>query len=355
MGRTAADVRDIIVEGESGILAISHPKWRPIYEPSKRRLTWPNGARATTYSADEPDSLRGAQHDLAYVDELAAYRFPDAWDQLMLGLRLGKDPRCVVTTTPRPTKIIRDLINSPNTLLTRGSSYDNKENLATQFIDTIIARYEGTTLGRQELHAEILDDIPGALWTRRMLDENRVNKAPSDMRRVVVGIDPAVTSNKNSDETGIVVVGMGEDGRGYVLADISGTWSPDTWARKAVAAYHEYKADRLVAEVNNGGDLVERVIRTFDAHCAYTAVHASKGKRARAEPVAALYEQGKVKHVGAFPQLEDQMCTYIAETANESPDRMDALVWACSYLFERQAKVVAPDLEGLGQTRPWAV
>lgn len=337
---TAADVRDVMVEGESGMLAVCPPWSRPIYEPSKRRLSWPNGAIATTYSADEPDRLRGPQHDGAWADEVAAWRYPETWDQLLFGLRLGPDPRAVVTTTPRPVKVIRELLKAPHAVTTRGSSYENRDNLADAFFAQITSRYEGTRLGRQELYAEVLDDVPGALWTRDMLERCRRQKAP-EMSRVVVAIDPAVTSGEEADETGIVVAGKGVDGHGYVLADLTCRLSPDGWAARAVEAYRHFEADRIVAEVNNGGDMVESVIRTKDRLVPFTAVRASRGKRVRAEPVAALYEQERVHHVGLFPQLEDQQCTFVPDALDGSPDRVDALVWAFSSLFPVSEKRAA--------------
>jgi predicted phage terminase large subunit-like protein len=332
VARTAADVRDVIVEGESGLLAISPPSERPVWEPSRRRLTWPNGAIATTYSADVPDQLRGPQHDAAWADELAAWQYPDAWTQLLLGLRLGGDPRVVVTTTPRPTPIIRDLAAQPTTHVTRGATRDNAANLAPQFLDAIVARYAGTRLGRQELDGEILDDNPGALWERDGIDAARVRVAP-DLRRIVVGVDPAVTSNAASDETGIVVAGLGFDGRYYVLGDASGRYSPEQWASRVVQAYRDHKADRVVAERNQGGDLVERNLRTVDRNLPVTTVHAKRAKALRAEPVSSLYEQGRVSHVGALAALEDQMTAWDPAGDDESPDRVDALVYALTELM----------------------
>lgn len=333
---TAADVRDVMVEGESGLLAVSGGKDRPHYEPSKRRLTWPNGATATTYSADEPERLRGPQHDFAWCDELASWRYPETWDMLMFGLRLGQDPRVVVTTTPRPTKLIKALIADPKVAVTRGSTYQNRDNLAPAFLDQIVRRYEGTRLGRQELEAEILDDVPGALWNHGVIDAARVTSVPA-LTRVVVAIDPAVSSEEHSDETGIVVAGGDAAGHGYVLADLSGRYTPVDWAKAAIAAYRAHEADRIVAEVNNGGDLVEATLRMVDAAVPFSAVHAARGKVARAEPVAALYEQGRVHHLGALPKLEDQMCCFAhdfsREVAGYSPDRVDALVWALSELL----------------------
>lgn len=331
---TAADARDVMVEGESGILAISPPWNRPHYEPSKRRITWPNGAMAVAYSADEPDRLRGPQHAAAWCDEAAAWRYPDAWDMLQMGMRLGDNPRTVVTTTPKPVRLIRDLIKAADTVVTRGATFDNAANLPAPFLASIRRQYAGTRLGRQELYAELLEDTPGALWTRASIDDTRVSTVPQ-LRRVVVAIDPAVTSHETSDETGMIVAGVGMDGHGYVLADRSLRASPDGWARAAVAAYTTWEADRIVAEANNGGDLVEAVLRMVDPNAPYRAVRASRGKVSRAEPVAALYEQGRVHHVGVFDRLEDQMTTYTPETAT-SPDRLDALVWALTDLIVAQ-------------------
>ncbi len=326
---TAADVRDVMVEGESGILAICPDGKRPEYKPSIRRLEWPNGAMATLYSAEEPDRLRGPQHDGAWCDELAAWFYPEAWDMLQMGMRLGNDPRAIVTTTPRPTAIVKRLLADPTTHATRGSTFDNRANLAPAFMDAIIARYQGTRLGRQELYAELLEDVEGALWSRELLDRLRVQSAP-ELKRVVVAIDPAVTNEADSDETGIVVAGLGMDGHGYILDDLSGRHSPLEWAQRAINAYRTQRADRIVAEVNNGGQLVEVNLRTVDRNVAYKGVHAAKGKRTRAEPIAALYEQGKVHHVGEFARLEDQLCTWNPLDGDKSPDRLDALVWALS-------------------------
>jgi len=337
---TAADARDVMVEGESGILAISPPWDRPRYEPSRRRLTWANGAIATLYSADEPERLRGPQHDAAWCDELGSWRYPEAWDMLMFGLRLGTDPRVVVTTTPRPTKLIRALLADPSVVVTRGSTYDNRANLAPAFFEQIIRKYEGTRLGRQELDAEVLDEVPGALWNRGIIEAGR-SSTPSALIRVVVAIDPAVTSTEGADETGIIVAGKDAQGRGWVLADLSGRYQPTEWARVAVSAFRAHAADRIVAEVNNGGEMVEATLRMIDPNVPFAAVRASRGKVARAEPVAALYEQGRIHHVGSFPQLEDQMCGFAPAargdvdrpSARYSPDRVDALVWAVTDLL----------------------
>ncbi len=335
---TAADVRDVLVEGESGILAISPPNNRPLYEPTRRRLTWPNGAIATTYSAEEPERLRGPQHDCAVCDELAAWRYPECWDMLMFGLRLGNDPRIAVATTPKPTKLIRMLLADPTVAITRGRTLDNRTNLPEAFLSQIIKRYEGTRLGRQELDAEILDDVPGALWTRAIIERARLGhgKHP-ELTRIVVAIDPAVTSGEDSDETGIIVAGKDAEGHGYIIADGSGRYPPTEWARKAVTLYRDHHADRIVAEVNNGGDMVEATIRIIDPNASYSAVRASRGKVVRAEPVAALYEQGRIHHVGMFAALEDQCCAFTTDfdrsAAGYSPDRVDALVWALTELL----------------------
>lgn len=336
VAETAADVRDVMIEGEAGILAISHPSFHPTYQPSRRKLTWPNGAMATTYSAEEPDQLRGPQHDAFWADEIAKWQYPDAWDQLMFGLRLGKDPKGVATTTPRPIKLIKDLLKDPTTVVTRGTTYENLKNLAPAFAKKIISKYEGTRLGRQELNAEVLDDVPGALWNRDNIDANRVKKAPT-LKRIVVSIDPAVTSEEDSDDTGIVVAGLGVDGHGYILADETCHESPGGWAQAAVGAYRKWRADRIIGEVNNGGDLVEMAIRTVDLSVSYKSVRASRGKVVRAEPVAALCEQNKIHHVGLFHKMEDQMCEFTTDfdkaKMGYSPDRMEAMVWAFTELM----------------------
>ncbi len=342
---TAGDARDVMVEGESGLVAVSSADGFPAdYEPSKRRLTWPNGAMATLYSAEEPDRLRGPQHDGAWVDEIAAWADAvETWDQLQFGMRLGSRPRVVATTTPRPVPIIRKLIGDPKTVVTRGSTFDNAENLAASFLGNIKAAYEGTRLGRQELYAEILDDNPGALWKLEQIEKCRVRNVP-DLRRVGVGVDPAVSANAASDETGIVVAGVGmcrckggePELHGFVLDDETAIYTPDGWAKKVASVYRMRSADRVIAEVNNGGDLVESNLRTLgDPDISYLAVHASRGKQTRAEPVAALYEQGKVHHVTGsdLAKLEDQMTQWNPSMDGRSPDRVDALVWVLSWLM----------------------
>lgn len=334
---TAADVRDTMVEGESGVLAVAPERLRPKHEPSKRRLTYPNGATQHLYSGEEPDRLRGPQHHYAWVDEWAAMGSAGAvMDMLLLGLRLGIQPRALITTTPRPVKALREVIDRPDTVTVSGSTYDNLANLAPTFQRQVLDRYEGTRLGRQELHGEFLEDVEGALWHAEMIEPHRVAAAPTGRDvEVVVAIDPAVTSGEQSDETGIVVAAR-QGTAYYVLGDVSGRFSPQGWAERAVAEYERWGAGVIVAEVNNGGDMVRDTIRQVDPLARYKAVHASRGKRVRAEPVAALYEQGRVHHVGAFNALEDQMTSWTVD-AGWSPDRVDALVWGLSHLSRRGA------------------
>lgn len=322
-----------MIEGESGILACCPKRERPLYIASKRQLQWPNGAKSLVFTADEPERLRGKQHEKLWADELAAWRYPEAWDQAMFGLRLGKYPQACITTTPRPIQIVRDLIKDPASVVTRGSTYDNRTNLAAAFFSKIITKYEGSRLGRQELNAELLEDNPGALWKLSDIDKLRVNETPM-LARVVTAIDPSVKEDGSEDEAGIVVAGLGYDGEVYVLDDISLAASPHGWATQAVnLGYKRHCCDRIVAEVNNGGALVESVIRTVDPDVPYEAVHASRGKRTRAEPVSALYEQGRVHHVGTFAKLEDEMCQWDPEVSPNSPNRVDALVWAVTQLM----------------------
>jgi phage terminase large subunit-like protein len=302
-------------------------------------LSWSNGAIATLFSSEEPERARGPQHDFMRCDELAAYRYPDElWAQLMLGLRIGKNPQCIVTTTPKPTRLIKSLVarEGKDVVVTRGSTYDNRENLAAAFFATIASRHEGTRLGRQELNAELLDDTPGALWQLSWIDRDRVQQAP-DLSRIVVAIDPAVSTNEGSDETGLIVAGIGKDGHGYVLEDSSGRYQPHEWAARAIEAYRRFKADRIIAETNNGGQMVEATIRVQDPRVAYKSVNASRGKVTRAEPIAALYEQRKIHHVGSFPELEDQLCSFTCDfdraRAGSSPYRLDSLVWALTELM----------------------
>jgi phage terminase large subunit-like protein len=355
---TAADARDTMVEGESGILARAHPDERPIYEPSKRRLTWPRyGAIATCFAAEKPDRLRGPQHDTAWCDELCAWKYPQAtWDMLVLGMRLG-DPRICVTTTPRPIPTLKDLLRDPATTTTRGSTYDNSANLARRFLARLKRKHEGTRLGRQELFAEILEDTPGALWTLALFERNRALSVP-DLSRLVVAVDPQASAPPDEDvgddtaapgaETGIVAAGVDARGEGYVLADRSGRFSPADWGERAVLLHDELRADCIVGETNNGGAMVEHVVTTAaeklhrekrraSPRIAFRAVTASRGKETRAEPIAALDEQGRIHHVGVLAALEDQCSTWVP--GGRSPDRLDARVWALSVLMLEEAPI----------------
>jgi len=340
---TAADARDIVVEGESGILAVCPPWNRPTYEPSRRRVVWPNGSIATLYTADKPDRLRGPQHHWAICDELAAWRYiQDAWDMLMMGLRLGETPQCAIATTPRPIKLLRQLLLDPAVAVTRGNTYENRGNLAPAFFSQILRKYEGTRLGRQEIGAEILDDVPGALWTHSKLEENRIAHAPN-LKRIVIGVDPAVSANMDSsNETGIIIAGVDANEEGYVLDDLSGIYTPLEWARSVIGAYDKHGADAVVGEVNQGGDLVESNIKSVaeimhlkgersTGEINFKAVRATRGKYVRAEPISAIDEQGRIHHVGMLAALEDQLCSWIP--GEDSPDRMDARVWAFTELM----------------------
>lgn len=331
---TTGDVRDVMVEGPAGIMASGYPEERPEYLPSRRLLRFPNGAQATTFSADEPDRLRGPQHDTLWFDEPAAWRYlRDAYDMATMGLRQGRNPRWMATTTPRPLPLIKEWLGDTDVHVTRGSSYENLVNLAPTFRKAILERYEGTRLGRQELNAEVLDDNPLALWTREMVEAGRVGDYPR-LVRVVVGVDPGASDDpETAAENGIVVVGMDQEGDCYVLDDYSRVGSPHVWGAAVATAYHRYQADRVVGEVNNGGDMVRYVVETSDPTVNFKEVRASRGKSVRAEPVSSLYEKDppRVHHVGAFPELEDQLCEW-DQTMDDSPDRLDALVWAITEL-----------------------
>jgi len=338
VAETAADARDVMIEGDSGILTCSPPWFKPLYEPSKRRLTWPNGAIATAYNAIEPEQLRGPQFDFAWCDELAKWRYAqDTWDNLQFGMRLGARPRQIVTTTPRPTEIVRKLAADPTTHLTKGRTLDNAANLASSFLRQVRLKYEGTRLGRQELEGEILNDYAGALWARALLDATRVKKAPFELVEVVVAVDPPVTSGEDADECGIIVAGRDAEDHVYIIEDLSCQgYSPEQWAARAVLAFHQHQASYIVAEVNQGGDMVESVIRQVDPGVSYKAVRATRGKYVRAEPVATAYEKERVHHVGEFAKLEDQMCLFTVDMVafeSSSPDRVDALVWAVTALL----------------------
>lgn len=399
---TAADVRKVMVEGESGLLAISPPWNRPLFEPSKLQLTWPNGAIAQLFSAEEPERLRGPQCDTFWADELAAWKkLQETWDMLQFGFRLGADPRGVITTTPKPLPIVKELVGDSRdadenkrgdkwtgqTVITRGSTYENKANLAPKFFQQIVTKYEGTRLGRQELDAHILDDMPGALWQRTSIDANRISaisfpsiykeagvvpgldtgiediavlrgaakaileRVPEDLTRIIVAVDPNVSNDEGSDEIGITVSGKGLSGQGYVLADCSMRGSPNEWASAAVIAHDVFSADRVIGEANQGGNMVEYTIKTAakslreqgkreSDFIAVTLVHATRGKVTRAEPASALYEQNRVTHVGTHQTLEDQMCLFTTDFDRKamgySPDRVDSLVWGLTHLFHEQ-------------------
>lgn len=354
VAETAADGRDVMVQGRAGILATHPPDFRPRYVKSDRALYWPNGAIALLFSAEDPEQLRGPEHEAAWCDELAKWRYArDTWDMLQFGLRIGDNPRQLVTTTPRPIPLLRHLLSEEgkSVVVTRGRTFDNAANLASSFVGQMKRRYEGTRLGRQELDAELLDDVKGALWSRSMLERRtEANRTAAGMsiddahrvpplRRIVVGVDPSgsrgdVDPEEATDDIGIVVVGEADDDVYYVLEDATVNGSPDEWGRSVVSTFRKRQADLVVAEENYGGAMVQYTIRTVDRKIPYKPVRASRGKHVRAEPVAALYEQGKVRHVGAFPELEDQMCsmTRLGYEGKGSPDRLDALVWAITEL-----------------------
>ena len=336
IGPTLDQARAVMIEGKSGLLAIHMEEERPHYEPSKRLITWANGAIAQVFSADEPESLRGPQFDAAWCDELAKWRLAEAaWDMLAFALRLGEAPRVVITTTPRPVPLLKRLLNDKATAVTHTATFDNKTNLAKSFIADVTERYGGTRLGRQELQGELIEDDPDALFRRGLIEEARVRVVP-EMTRIVIAVDPPASHGKKANACGIVCAGLGVDGLAYVLDDQSlERAKPMQWAERVVALYHARAASRVVAEVNQGGAMVEQILREVDPALSFRAVHASKAKRARAEPVAALYEQRRVRHAGAFPELEDEMCSVIGEGA-KSPDRLDALVWAVSELLLRR-------------------
>jgi len=347
LGHTLEDVRKVMVEGESGLLAISPPWNRPKFVSSHNYLEWPSGARAYLHSAVAFEKLRGPQFDGAWIDELA--KFPKAaevFDQLMMGLRLGQSPRCVITTTPKSTPFLKRLLTQPKVIVTRGHTFENKKNLSDSYVESMQMLYEGTPLGKQELEGQLCDLAPsGVLWTQDLLDQARLEPldAPSSFARTIVALDPAVTHHHTSDETGIIVASLDEKGTAYIRADLSGKYDALCWAKKALEAYHFYKADALVAEVNNGGDLVETMLREMDPYVSYKGVRASKGKWLRAEPCAALYKKGRVKHVATFNTLEKQMCTFDPVVSGISPDRLDALVWALFELCLNQTAIQEKD------------
>jgi phage terminase large subunit-like protein len=340
VGPTAAAIRRDMVEGGSGLLNIGPPWSRPEYQPSSLRIVWPNGAIAHLLSAEEPDRIRGLNADLAWADELASWANQQtSWDMLMLALRLsgpkGDAARIVVSTTPRPSPLLVTLLGAPTTVVTKARTMDNAANLDASTLSYLQDRYGGTRLGRQELDGELIGDIEGALWTRQLIDECRIRRGtePERMRRVVVAIDPPGASGKTSAECGLIVAGIGPDRHGYIMADLSGRYSPEQWASKAIGAFHSYKADRIVAEKNFGGEMVESTLRSIDRSVPLKMVTASRGKQIRAEPIAAFYEQHKVHHIGEFPDLEDQMCSWDPAASGPSPDRVDSAVWALTELM----------------------
>lgn len=335
VGATAAEARRVMVEGESGLLAIAPAATRPKWEPSRGRLTWRSGAQAFIYSGENPEGLRGPQHHLAWGDELAKWAYPQAtWDNLAMTMRLGERPQTLVTTTPRPLALLRALKAAPDTVTVTGRTIENRL-LPAAFLAAMQADYGGTRLGRQELDGELIDDLAGALWSRALIEASRVRACPA-LRRAVVAVDPP--AGTQGDACGIVAVGLGRDGIGYVIEDASiARATPETWARAVAACALRHGADRVVAEANNGGAMVKAVLIAADAAMPVSLVHASRGKTARAEPVAALYEAGRVGHVGAFPALEDELCGLVAgggyDGPGRSPDRADALVWGLSELM----------------------
>jgi len=348
---TPADARDFMIEGPSGLVRLTPPHTRPVYWPSKRRLTWPNGSYATVFSGAEPDQLRGFSGDTAWVDELPKFQYPrETWMNLQFGMREASidQPRTLLTHTPKPMTLLREIEASASTVLTTGSSDENRVNLDPGWFDDILDPLRGTALGLQEIDAMLLDEAEGAMWSRGMIDNGRVSSPPVleggglDLMRIVVAIDPAVTSTADSDETGIVAAGLGpgkcvcgEDNtpHAFILADRSGRYTPKGWAEAALGLYDMLGADRLVAETNNGGEMVETTIRTIRPSVSYRALHASRGKQARAEPIVALYEQGRIHHVGPLPDLEDQLVMWEPLSGAASPDRLDALVWAVTELM----------------------
>jgi phage terminase large subunit-like protein len=341
------EARSVMVEGVSGLMDVHPPRERPVFEKANRRLVWPGGAMATLYSANHYEHLRGPQFDAAWIDELGKFRYPDeAWNQLMFGLRLGTDPRCIITTTPRPIALIEKLLKRDDVVVTRGSTYENRKNLAPAFLEQIVKQFEGTRLGSQELDAEMLTERDGALWWRDII---RYRMPVCDsyglpaLSRIVIAIDPATTHHEDSDETGIIVAGVDKDNDAYILEDLSGRFSPGDWGKRVVDAYQRLKADRVVAEINNGGDMVERILRSIDPKISYRGVRATRGKVTRAEPVAALYEQARVFHGRPHCLLETQLCDFIPGLMAKSPDRVDALVWALTdLLLDKEVKKIPP-------------
>ena len=345
VARTAADVRDTMIEGPAGIISVCAGDVGniPTYNPSTRSIHWPNGAKCLTFSADKPDQLRGPQCEAWWADEVASWRYvQDAWDQLQFGARLGTRVRGIVTTTPKPLPIIKQLMTSNETHVTTGNTFDNSTNLAPSALRAYKERYVGTRIGRQELYAELLEDVEGALWSRDIIEDWRINgkdahEVAETLRRIVVAVDPSGSSGATGDDIGIVVAGVDERGHGYILEDRTLLASPEKWAAASIDAYRRWGADKLIYEQNFGGDMVRAVIQAIDKSIPMKAVHASRGKRARAEPVVAKYEQGMVHHVGNLGKLEDEMCTWIDGESSWSPNRMDAAVWGLTELMLKKS------------------
>lgn len=337
VGETFADVRDVMVEGPSGLLGL--PGQRPRWSPSRRRLEWDNGAVGLAFSAEEPDSLRGPQFGAVWSDEIAKWRYAEAaYDMIQFGLRLGHRPRGLVTTTPRPIPLLRRILADPLTVVSRARTADNAANLAPAFLAAVVGRYAGTRLGRQELDGELIADRADALWQRDRLEAARVPTAPDALRRIVVAVDPPASSKAGADACGIVAAGLDAAGHAYVLADATlARAAPEAWAATALALYHRLAADSLVVEVNQGGEMATAVLHQVDAAVPVTPVRATRGKYLRAEPVSMLYAQGRVHHVGALPALEDELCDFGPDglSSGASPDRLDALVWALTHLLLR--------------------
>lgn len=336
IGPTFSDVREVMISGPSGLLNIGAPARRPVYESSRHRLVWPCGAEGYAFSAEDPDSLRGPQFEAAWCDEFAAWAKPQATlDMLRFGLRLGDNPRMAITTTPRPIEALKALIKAPGTVMTHAGTEANKGNLADGFVEGLKAQYGASHLARQELDGILIEDPVGALWTRRLL-EQALERKPAEPERIVIAVDPPASAG-TGDECGIIAAGASGSGpatRGVILADYSVRTGPEAWARKVAEAFEAHEADQVVAEANQGGDMVRAVLQAAAPGLPIRLVHASRGKRARAEPIAALYSAGRIAHAGRMPKLEDQMCSFGAVDQSGSPDRVDALVWAVAALFE---------------------
>ena len=360
VGSAADEVRNIMIEGESGILNCSPPWFYPEYEPSKKRLTWPNGAIANIFYGSEPDKSRGAQSDIVWMDEIAKWQYPEeTFDNILFGTRLGINPLVGVSSTPRATKFIKSLVNRDDCIVTSGTSYENFANLAQPFINTIIKKYEGTRLGRQEIYAHLLDDNPGALFKRAWIDRDRITKFAEAIKcwKIVVGIDPQASAENETAETGIVVAGIGkplpymkppegvtwavDDPHYYVFADLSLSGTPDQWAREAIVGLGKFHGDSLIPEKNNGGDMVKSTLNNVDKNVAVHPVWASRGKYTRAEPISTLSEQGRIHFIGTFALLEDELCEWVP--GEDSPNRLDAFVWAMSWLSGNNLDVGAPN------------